>query len=89
MALTIGADERTPYPSLIQALSQYYSLNDSDGLTEIDSGQSLSAPEAPGVIADFPFHAAGIVTAAAGGAFFFKDFFEHLVVERRFVLRGE
>ena len=84
--LTQGAD---PERRGMQTLSQYSSLNDSDGLTEIDGGQSLSAPEAPGVIADFPFHAEGMVMAAAGGAFFFKDFFEHLVVERRFVLSGE
>jgi hypothetical protein len=56
---------------------------------EIDRRQAFAAAETAWIIADFPLHAARIVTVAAGGAFFVEDFFQDLVMERAFILRGE
>jgi hypothetical protein len=69
--------------------AQYSSLNDPDGLAEIDGMQGFAASAAPGVVADFPLYATRIMTVAAGDAFLIEDFRQQLVMELAFVLRGE
>jgi hypothetical protein len=70
-------------------LSQYSSLNDPDDLAEIEERQGFAASAAPGVVADFPFHATRIVTIAAGDTFLIKDLRQHPVLKLTPVLRGE
>jgi len=74
---------------LVQDKVQYSSLNDPDGLTEIDRRQGFAAFQAPGIVAEFPLHAARIVAVTAGGAFLVEDFLQNFVMELLLVLRGE
>jgi hypothetical protein len=75
--------------SLVQDKVQYSSLNDSDGFAKIERWQGFAASLAPGIVAEFPLHAARIVTVAAGSAFLVEDFLQHLVMELGLALRGE
>ena len=68
---------------------QYSSLNDPDGELKIERRQRFGAAETPGIVAEFPLHAARIVPVAAGDAFFVEDFEQHLVMEGFQALRGE
>jgi hypothetical protein len=87
---TVFPDQwRSTAVSLIPALSKYSSLNDPDDFKKIERLQGSGTPAPPGVIADFPFHAAWIMTIAAGDALLIKDLFQHAVMELDSVLRGE
>jgi hypothetical protein len=55
--LTIGKEKRP-------ALSQYPSLNDPEGFTKIERRQGFAASVAPGIVTEFPFDPALIVTVA-------------------------